>query len=78
MRVRRRKVDSCQLCPGEVRDAGYKRKIICDALDIDKTQINRMLSVVDRVPVKVLEAGFANWLVETLPDLHRRWQSDRD
>ena len=40
----------------QMRDAGYDRRIICDALHIDKTVISRMLSVVDRVPVPVIEA----------------------
>lgn len=36
--------------------AGYKRNIICDALSVDKTLISRMLSIVDRIPVEVIEA----------------------
>lgn len=36
-------------------DAGYERRIVCDALSIDKTLISRMLSVTDRVPVGVIE-----------------------
>lgn len=35
--------------------AGYARKIICDALTVDKTQISRMLSIAQRVPVEVIE-----------------------
>lgn len=40
----------------QMRDAGYDRKIICDALAMDKTLISRMLSVADRVPVDLIEA----------------------
>lgn len=40
----------------QMRDAGYERKSICDALSMDKTLISRMLSVVDRVPLSLIEA----------------------
>jgi ParB family chromosome partitioning protein len=40
----------------QMRDGGYDRKIICDALHVDKTQISRMLSVVDAVPLDLVEA----------------------
>ena len=40
----------------QMRDAGYKRKIICDALHIDKTVISRMFSIVDRIPVEAIHA----------------------
>ena len=40
----------------QMRDAGYDRKTICDALSMDKTLISRMLSVADRVPVALIEA----------------------
>lgn len=40
----------------QMRDAGYERKTICDALHMDKTLISRMLSVTDRVPVELIEA----------------------
>lgn len=40
--------------------AGYDRKIICDALSIDKTVISRMLTVADTLPQKlVLRIGSA-------------------
>ncbi len=39
-----------------MRDASYERKVICDALDIDKTLVSRMLSIADRVPIEVIEA----------------------
>ncbi len=37
-------------------DAGYERRIVCDALSIDKTVLSRMLSVTDRVPLALIEA----------------------
>jgi ParB family chromosome partitioning protein len=40
----------------QMRDAGYDRKIICDALHIDKTVISRMLSVADAIPLTVIRA----------------------
>lgn len=59
---------------GQMRDAGYERKIICDALHVDKTLISRMISVSDRVPLPLIEAigaapgiGRDRWL--TLADL---------
>lgn len=58
----------------QMRDAGYDRTKICDALSIDKTLISRMLSVVDRIDISVIEAigsaptiGRDRWL--TLADL---------
>lgn len=33
---------------------GYDRKVICDALSIDKTLASRMLSVAERVPAEVI------------------------
>lgn len=40
----------------QMADAGYQRKVICDALNIDKTLISRMLSVAERVSVAVIAA----------------------
>ncbi len=40
----------------QMRDAGYDRKAICDALHVDKTVISRMLAVADAIPVGVIEA----------------------
>lgn len=40
----------------QMRDAGYERRIICDALHIDKTVISRMLVVADAVPLRVIQA----------------------
>ena len=40
----------------QMRDAGYDRKIIGDALAMDKTLISRLLSVADQVPVELIEA----------------------
>lgn len=39
----------------QMSDAGYDRKVICDALSVDKTVISRMLSVASNVPVEVIE-----------------------
>lgn len=40
----------------QMDEAGYSRKVICDAISVDKTLISRMLSVAQRVPVAVIEA----------------------
>lgn len=40
----------------QMRDAGYDRKAICDALHVDKTVISRMLAIADAIPVGVIEA----------------------
>lgn len=40
----------------QMQDAGYERKVICDALSIDKTVISRMLSVIDALPVELIHA----------------------
>ncbi len=40
----------------QMRDAGYDRKVICDALSMDKTLISRMLTVADKIPVTLIEA----------------------
>jgi ParB family chromosome partitioning protein len=40
----------------QMREMGYDRKIICDALHVDKTVISRMMSIADRVPVDVIDA----------------------
>lgn len=40
----------------QMTEAGYDRKVICDALSIDKTVISRMLSVMDQVPLELVEA----------------------
>ncbi len=57
----------------QMREAGYDRKTMCDALAIDKTVISRMLSIADRVPLPLIEAigsapgvGRERWL--TLAD----------
>ncbi|MDO9527515.1 MAG: plasmid partitioning protein RepB, partial [Gemmobacter sp.] len=47
---------------------GYDRKVICDALSIDKTLVSRMLSVADRVAPGVIE------LIGSAPSVGRdRW-----
>lgn len=40
----------------QMEEAGYSRKIICDAISVDKTLISRMLSVSQRVPHAVIAA----------------------
>lgn len=57
----------------QMRDAGYDRKVIGDALAMDKTLISRLLSIADKVPVALIEAigaapsvGRERWL--TLAD----------
>ena len=40
----------------QMRDMRFERKVICDALHIDKTVISRMLAVADAVPVALIEA----------------------
>jgi ParB family transcriptional regulator, chromosome partitioning protein len=40
----------------QMTEAGYERRIVCDALSVDKTTISRMLSVTERVPLAVVEA----------------------
>lgn len=49
---------------------GFERKVVCDALSIDKTVISRMLSVIDAVPQAAIRAigaapsaGRERWLV---------------
>lgn len=40
----------------QMRDSGFERKVICDALAVDKTVISRMLSVADALPTGLLHA----------------------
>ncbi len=40
----------------QMRDLGYERKTICDALHVDKTVISRMLTVIDSLPIDMVEA----------------------
>lgn len=40
----------------QMRQMGYERKVICDALHVDKTLISRMLSVADRIPEPLINA----------------------
>lgn len=37
-------------------EAGFERKVICDALHVDKTVVSRMLQVAESVPHPVIEA----------------------
>lgn len=34
----------------QMEEAGYDRKVICDALSVDKTLISRMMSIAERIP----------------------------
>lgn len=53
----------------QMREAGYKRHVICDALSIDKTEISRMLAIAERIPVEVIHA------IGSAPGIGRpRWQ----
>lgn len=40
----------------QMRDGGFERKVICDAIAIDKTLISRMLSIADALPSEVIRA----------------------
>lgn len=40
----------------QMATAGYDRKVICDALSVDKTLISRMLSIAERIPAEVIHA----------------------
>jgi len=54
----------------QMRDGGYDRKVICDALNVDKTQVSRFLSVADALPVALIEA------IGAAPSIGRdRWQA---
>lgn len=67
----------------QLRDAGYDRKVVCDALNTDKTLISRLLSVADRVPTEVIEAigpapgiGRDRWLALAELAVARDWDAD--
>ncbi|PRD30971.1 UNVERIFIED_CONTAM: replication protein B [Trichonephila clavipes] len=52
----------------QLQEIGYDRKVICDALSVDKTLLSRMLSVADRIPAEII-AG-----IGTAPSVGRdRW-----
>lgn len=40
----------------QMRDGGFDRAVICDALAIDKTVVSRMLTVADGIPLPLLHA----------------------
>lgn len=40
----------------QMQRAGYDRKVICDALSIDKTVISRMLTIIEALPPKLIAA----------------------
>lgn len=57
----------------QMEAAGYDRKVICDALSVDKTLISRMLSIAARVPVEVIE------VIGSAPNVGRdRWSALAD
>lgn len=65
----------------QLQDAGYDRKVICDALSVDKTLISRMLSVAEKIPVALIEGigaapsvGRDRWL--GLADLIEETETD--
>jgi ParB family chromosome partitioning protein len=37
-------------------DRGFARRVVCDALHLDKTVVSRMLAVTERVPMSVIQA----------------------
>ncbi|MEO8530649.1 MAG: plasmid partitioning protein RepB, partial [Deltaproteobacteria bacterium] len=50
-------------------DMGFERKVVCDALSIDKTLISRMLAIIDALPEKIVRA------IGSAPSFGRdRWQ----
>jgi ParB family chromosome partitioning protein len=38
----------------QLQEHGYDRKVICDALTVDKTQVSRMLSLAEQIPPDVI------------------------
>ena len=65
----------------QLQEAGYDRKVICDALSVDKTLASRMLSVGEKIPVALIEGigaapsvGRDRWLA--LADLIEETDSD--
>jgi ParB family transcriptional regulator, chromosome partitioning protein len=57
----------------QMQEAGYDRKVICDALSIDKTLASRMLSVAEKIPVALIEG------IGAAPSVGRdRWQALAD
>lgn len=57
----------------QMEEAGYDRKVICDAISVDKTLISRMLSIAAKVPREVIEA------IGAAPSVGRdRWQALAD
>jgi ParB family chromosome partitioning protein len=57
----------------QMEEAGYDRKVICDAISVDKTLISRMLSIAGKIAPEVIEA------IGAAPSVGRdRWQSLAD
>lgn len=48
-------IEKCNFAK-QMRDAGYDRKAICGALSVDKTVVSRMLGIIDRIDVSIIEA----------------------
>lgn len=57
----------------QLEDMGYDRKVICDALSVDKTLVSRMLSLAARIPADVIA------LIGAAPSIGRdRWMALAD
>ncbi|MEM8594970.1 MAG: plasmid partitioning protein RepB [Pseudomonadota bacterium] len=57
----------------QLRDLGYERRAISEAINTDKTLLSRLLSVADRVPLTVIEA------IGAAPGIGRdRWRAMAD
>lgn len=67
----------------QLENHGYDRKVICDALSVDKTLASRMLSVAERIPADVIatigaapSVGRDRWLA--LADLMEQFETDAE
>ncbi len=57
----------------QLQEHGYDRKVICDALSVDKTLISRMLSLAERIPPDVIA------MIGAAPSIGRdRWTALAD
>lgn len=57
----------------QMQEHGYDRKIICDALSVDKTLVSRMLSLAERIPPDVIA------MIGAAPSIGRdRWTALAD
>lgn len=66
----------------QMQEAGYERAAICDALTVDKTVVSRMLSVIERIPIEVVQhigaapsVGRERWIAfaDTLEEMTELW-----